>query len=119
VSERSDWLNNLKVGDDVVCRGAYSEVSIAQITRITKAQVFVRVNERYEQAFWKKDGYQVGGNIWRKSTLGQPTQEIRDSIELMALRRKAFLMAKALIVPNTKDEVVKLIEALKPYMVAT
>lgn len=81
--EKLEWIQNLKVGDEVVIVGygyTHANYSMANVTRITKAQIIVSKNG-YEQKFWKKDGEEVGGELYRKPSISPLTEKIKADME--------------------------------------
>ena len=112
-----DWMNNLKAGDEVFTSRPFGGIpGIKKVSRITKTQIFVWINERYEQGFRKKDGREVGGNLYTSTYLIMPTKENRESTELRQLKVKAKEMVGKVVIPKTKDEVTALINAILPFI---
>ncbi len=90
--QRIEWLQQVKAGDEVVLHSR-SQQSCRKISRVTAKQVFVSVGDfkEYEQAFWKRNGQEVGmADTWRGSCISMPNPEIKqemlDRDELRKLR---------------------------------
>ena len=120
LANKKRWLENLKAGDEVVVNSHISDLSIAKVFRVTKSQIFIAktnlAGEHHEDAYWKKDGYEVGRDAWSWSSLAMPTGDIRNKIQLSNLREKAQELIKELVIPSTKEDVLRLIEAIKPFV---
>ena len=114
----NEWLNNLKVGDTVFISQSYGVAPRqATVSRLTKAHIFVKVlMGSYEEDFWRKDGYMVGGNAWNHNCLIQNTEETRERVLIEKLKNKVNSMRNKLPTPNDKDTLIQLIEALKPFV---
>lgn len=77
-AETKAWADSLKVGDEVVINGRTER--IGKVTRTTPAQVRIEGT-----AFWKKDGRQVGQDVWTYNFIQPITPEARARI--IAARR--------------------------------
>lgn len=115
-----EWLNNLKVGDEVFISGSGTLLYSATVSRITKSQIFIKskinFNPDYEAAFWKKDGYKVGRSDWSYERLIEPTEEIKKRVHINNLKARVNKMRDKLATPQDEETLVKLIEALKPFV---
>ena len=71
------WLYDLKAGDQVICvAGTYeAHKHLREVSRVTKAQIFIRLSKSYEAAFWKKNGREVGSSRFYTARLMKPTPE--------------------------------------------
>jgi hypothetical protein len=120
LANKKRWLENLKAGDEVVVNSHRSGLSIAKVSRVTKAQIFIAyknlAGNSIEYSYWKKDGYEVGRDAWYWSSLAMPTDDIRNKIQLSNLREKAQELIKEVVIPSTKEDVLRLIEAIKPFV---
>jgi hypothetical protein len=85
----NEWLENLKVGDNVLYSGRYREYFVGTVTRITKTQVIVKINA-YENKFRKKDGFVVGGDIWNTSLIREYDENILET-QKKEERRKSLI----------------------------
>lgn len=118
--EYQEWLEQLKPGDEVYISGRTGTPTKGKVTRLTKARIFV-TNGKYlsgndnELAFHKKDGYSVGGGSWYSSSLLQPTDKLREQVEVAALKRKAANLKDSMVIPQTKDELVKFIALMAQF----
>lgn len=82
--DESEWLQNLKAGDEVVLfAGGYrSHRRIATLDRTTKTQIIVG-----SQKYSRSHGLLIGGGSWNTHSLRKPTDEIRANI-LEEMRRE-------------------------------
>lgn len=84
----SEWLNNLKYGDEVVVisEGAFtaSRSKIARVSRTTATQIILDSGTRFRKA----DGRRVGADSFSTLSLARPTEELRAEICKSALVEK-------------------------------
>jgi hypothetical protein len=116
----NEWINNLKVGDEIFVSQPHGAIPlVSTVSRITKAQIFVGfknyVGEKYEKAFWKKDGYQVGAQIYWATRLIQPTKENKKTVYVGNLKREADALIKKIVIPDDEESLLKLINAIRPF----
>jgi hypothetical protein len=110
--DSGEWLQNLKPGDEVFMSRPYGQAPrVSKVSRTTETQIIVGSGR-----FHKKDGSQVGGGTWSTSYLIQPTEELRQQIELSLLQQQAGKMVEDLKVPNDIEGCRTFIVALKPYV---
>jgi len=110
------WRDNLKKGDEVFVSQSFSRTPEKEmVSRVTATQVFIRLNERYEKAFRKKDGYNVGGSSFHRNRIFMPTDEIRARVELAELMQKARNLREKLAIPRDKETLLKFIAAIEPF----
>ena len=76
-NDDTKWLYDLKAGDQVICVAATYEghKHLREVSRVTKAQIFIRHSKSYEASFWKKNGRQVGASGFYTARLMKPTPE--------------------------------------------
>ena len=113
-TERLQWLQNLKVGDDVYTVHSYSNYfDHAVVTRLTNTQIIIFNDDSdVESKHSKKDGARIGNNGWHSYTLEPPTQDIKDSIETYTLKNQAQRLYNNLTMPKTKEELIRFINVL-------
>lgn len=70
----NEWLESLKVGDEV-CLSGRLELRIYTIVKITDKQIITENNR-----FWKKNGVIVGGGTWNSYSIKPVTVEIKDKV---------------------------------------
>lgn len=111
------WLEKLKVGDDVFVSQRYGEIPEAGLVkRFTKTQIVVTyLNSEYERKFRRKDGMSVGGDIWHRQCLLEPTEERKEKGLLNSLLVKARSLKEYMVFPDTKEELIEVIDFLKKY----
>lgn len=97
-AETKAWADSLKAGDEVIINGRTER--IGKVTRITPAQVHVDGT-----AFWKKDGRQVGQDVWTYNLIQPITPEARTRI--IAARR----------LQDAKNKFVELSRSINGYSV--
>jgi hypothetical protein len=115
-----EWLEQLKSGDEVYVSVRIGTPQKGEVTRLTKAQIFVTTRKLFcgnanESAFHKKSGYSVGGGIWHSTTLLRPTDELRERWEVDVLKRKATKLRDSLSIPQTKAELLEFIGLLSKF----
>lgn len=83
------WLENLKIGDQVVIRdsGYLCHDSVATVTRITKTLIFTGTGKD-ERKFRLRDGNAPGDSFGSRASLDPPTPEKLDEIEKERLVRR-------------------------------
>lgn len=110
------WLQELKVGDDVLESQPYGSTPIlGKVSRITKATIFIRRNERYEQGFRKIDGHQVGADRWHRQYLKQPTPERYARARINKLTNTVLTLKNRIVIPKDEEGLLKLITAITPF----
>lgn len=120
MSGEHDWIQSLKAGDEVFITGHYSAPdSPARISRVSPSRVFILVNERYEQAYHKKNGRSVGSDAWHFSNIVESTEERRERWSVYKLRLTATDMIKRIEIPKDRVTIECLIGALKPFVKET
>lgn len=80
MTREREWLAGLKAGDAVAISHHYGMPTLTKVTHATATQVHVNSSK-----FRRKDGRVVGDN-WSRSSLCEPTAEIRQQIEERRLR---------------------------------
>jgi hypothetical protein len=111
-----DWIGKLKVGDKVVVAAGGWDRSqdICKVDRITKAQIFVNWRSNNPTAFWKKNGYIVGSDVWHYSYLVELTPELKSKITEVNKRSKATSLCRNADISKLPMETVeKIIELLE------
>ena len=106
-----EWLQNLKIGDEVYISRNFTHPEFAIISRTTNTQFMVSIG-KYERRFWKENGKELGGDTWNRRYLIKPSPEIREEIEVAALKNKAQILKNKLSIPRTKIELTDFIEKL-------
>lgn len=117
----SEFLDNLKVGDEVAYHAKYDfNDAILKVVRITNTMIVVgdknHIGEIYERKFRKTDGRLVGGDMWSMSWIGEPSQIFKDSIQLLKVKNKAADYIKRIKIPDNIDDCRKLIESITPFV---
>ena len=111
-----EWIDKLKVGDSVFISSRYSGApELAKVKRLTSTRVMVEYG-RSELAFHKKNGWLVGADVWSHRSLLEPTPERYRAAETEKLRNIAIKLRDKLPIPQTEEELLKFIEALKPFI---
>ena len=77
------WLATLKAGDEVAFNHAWGAPTISKVTSVTATQIRIGASK-----YRRKDGYAVGGDKWSRTSLMEPTAEVRALIEEASLRRR-------------------------------
>lgn len=74
----SDWLKELQVGDKViVCGNRLHRKVVRRVEKLTKTQIVLSgTSTRYR----RESGYQVGGDIWDKTSIARHTDEQEQAI---------------------------------------
>lgn len=76
-----DWLQSLKPGDFVIASGRHDH--LRTVARITPTTIILN----NETKFRRKDGKQIGADVWYPVWLDQPTDERVHAIKLAKLRQ--------------------------------
>lgn len=81
-SQDKIWLNDLKVGDEVIISAGYGGDELATVSRITATQILLAAPGRRDYArFRRKDGYRVGEQLYGRSKLFPVTEARRLSVQ--------------------------------------
>jgi hypothetical protein len=100
----SDWLSNLKAGDEVtVMIGHYSAPKIEKVDRATSTLVMVG-NLRFK----RKNGYRLGAERWDQMRIVEPTEAHREASERLCLKNR---LGAALESPTTTLAVLRAMAA--------
>ena len=75
-----EWLDGLKVGDEVVIR-QYSHRQLARVTGASRTRVKIAGWE-----YTRKDGKRYGGDGWSTSWIEMPTPETRHELRVKEIR---------------------------------
>ena len=112
-----EWLQQLKVGDELFFGSWGSTPYPCTVTKITKTQIVVAYNDgRCKERFNRVSGRSIGGGSWHRNRLIQDTPEMRNDVEREMLRRKAHGMIQDLKPPKDKDGLAAFIAAITPYV---
>lgn len=104
----TEWLENLKVGDEVYVTGRYGELGqIRKVVRLTKTQILLGEHARFR----KNTGTEVGGGAWSTRSIIPVTDDIRASIYESQLR---YRLTKQLeqVMKSAPASVLERIEAI-------
>lgn len=114
----SEWLQQLKVGDEVfVSRPNGYAPYPGKVIRITKAQIVIFLNgHHFEDKFWKRNGNEVGGDIYGCRYLIMPSDDVRENVDLEKLKNKANELREKIISPRTKAELQEFIVIMQKYL---
>jgi len=83
----SDWLKNLKVGDNVIVNSRHGD-TLVKIERLTKTQIIIRNNYKFNRTTARV----VGEDVWNQTYLEEATL-IKITI-LKIAKEKLMLVAK-------------------------
>jgi hypothetical protein len=119
MSKEREWLQSLSAGDEAFLRARFGGVAYpVKVMRTTPTQIIIEVETglaAIEEKFRRNDGRSVSGDVWSRSYLEETTQELRDAFELAQLIAKAKRLKEGIVIPKTKPELIKFIEALKIF----
>jgi hypothetical protein len=80
----SEWLDKLKVGDEVVVSSGYYGFRLDKVSRLTKTWIIIS-----NQSFWRNNGYQVKSSTdYMRTRITEPTNAMRLKIRRDWLVRK-------------------------------
>jgi hypothetical protein len=82
--ETSEWLESLKVGDQVALNGSYNDLLIRVVSRLTKTQIILDTGAKFR----RDSGHLIGGDIWRRASITPVTKEIKLKIRTSNLKYK-------------------------------
>lgn len=86
----SDWLNELKAGDEVIVRSGYGRNErIVKIARRDKVKI-VAIEGSYEGRYSAKTGDAFGGDSWNQVYLVEATPEARTRVALATRTARAI-----------------------------
>lgn len=100
----TDWIQSLKEGDKVAVIGKFGEKGIETIERFTNTLIATKCSR-----YWKKDGFQVGADIWARKHIKKLTQEFIDEIHL---RRQSRYLTDLFNKTSVKDLGIEKIEKI-------
>lgn len=87
----TEWLESLREGDNVAALGNRGDYRIETVHKITDTQILTN-HGRYA----KKNGLEIGSDIWRKSMLEPVTNDIRYAVKRRLLANKVARAANGL-----------------------
>jgi len=105
-----NWIEELKVGDNVVLHGDYGKMAIKQVEAITKAG-----NIKVAGVLFNTDGWQRTSNIWCKVCIHEYTEEKEKEIINNVTKQKAKLIMRKFCDSNREISITtaqKIIELL-------
>jgi len=106
----NEWLQSLKVGDEVYLPAAYGRGGeIYAITRVTQSQICIGGYK-----FWKKNGRSIGTDSWCSRSIRPVTIEMLEEIE--ALIRRIECAVNQANWPKNKGKLEEVIKAISPYL---
>lgn len=116
-----EWLENLKVGDEVYISQRFKEVPyLDKVSRVTDKQIIINklngIGKPYEIRFWKKDGFSLGRDSWTRDRLIMPSEKLRELIEIDKLKSVARNLKDKLTIPQTKQELIDFIRAIQVFV---
>ena len=83
MDNKSEWLANLKPGDQVIVHWShYDQYSIANVERITPTQIVISNTK-----FRRSNGWRIGGNEWATTYIQEPTQDLLEKAETIRLQK--------------------------------
>lgn len=106
------WLSELKVGDPVFIENNSMGESLTR-TKVAKLTKHTIVVELYDQKFSRSGGYTLVQ--WGHTKLVQDTPESNERAAAINLYKAAYRMVKAIHIPNKRNDIVRLIEAIRPF----
>lgn len=109
----SEWLQNLKPGDQVVVNGTASRINT--VSKVTATQIIIHHKNNYTLRFSKETGYLRGGGSYCTTKLEPATPELLEKIELQELQWKARLILDKLERPKNVEGMKAFIAALEPF----
>jgi hypothetical protein len=109
-----EWLQKLKIGDEVYIPDRFDEGDIKKVIRITPTQLIIEY-PGYEKRFNKKTGKSVGTGLWDSTYLWQVTDKIRQGVKTGKLKRHAKLLLNNVRLPDKDTELQELINILSQY----
>ena len=113
----SEWLAQLKAGDELFSTQNYGEPCKPDVvSRTTRTMIFVRVNDRCEAAYRRKDGRSVGRDSYSTQFIRQPDDALRERFALRQMMNKARMLRERLAIPQDRPTLTRLIAALEPFV---
>ena len=115
----TEWRINLKAGDEVFISQSYGQApQKATVLRTTATMVLVATpsNPKYEQRFYKETGWSVGASQYHRNYLIQPSDEVRERIEIEKLQAIAVHLRNRLAIPKDKETLKAFIAAMREFV---
>ena len=109
-----EWLESLKPGDEVfIDYSKYSHVDYkhAKVERLTKLYIIVNGIK-----FRKTNGWKAPSDPWDTTTLVQITDERIKDNRINNLKDQSLTLRHKLPIPQTEEELMRFIDALKPFV---
>ena len=118
----NEWLQQLKVGDEVFTKQEGRVLGPYKINRLTQTLIILQkiniVGGFYEKKYNRCSGRQQGGESYRSEWLVQDTPDTRRQCELNAKFRKAVSMRDAIVIPRYSEGLDQFIAAITPFVQA-
>ncbi len=100
----SEYMESLKVGDEVIVKGMYGRsYRAASVTKTTRTQVHCGTEK-----FRKKDGYRIGPAAFDRPRIVLSNDDLRESV----LRRKLETKLGAINIPRLSTDTLRKMVAL-------
>jgi hypothetical protein len=114
----SKWLEQLKAGDEVAMSRQYGKLPmLASIDKVTETQIIVKdPRGSWLTRFRRSDGRVVGAASWGTTRIVQPSDELRQQIEVGSLQQKVSRLIVEITIPEDKENLLKLIDVLTPFV---
>jgi len=118
------WLSELKPGDEVYCSQEFGAPAFrAKVARRTKTLIIVAHKFRRldgkvvetESRFRAQDGH-TPGTGYGGGHLIQPTDEVRERVEIAHLKARVNFLRNHISTPGDKPTLLAMIEALQPFV---
>lgn len=112
--EDAEWVKSLKIGDEVfIDYSKYDRIDYkrAKVERLTKLYVIVN-----KFKFRKTTGWRAPHDPWDIVKLVQITDKRIKDNRINDLQDQALILRNHLPIPQTEEELIRFIEALKPFV---
>lgn len=114
-----EWRDNLKAGDEVFISQPYGGIPyVDTVSRVTKTQIAVRVNDHYESMYRKSNGMLVGGDKWIRVHLVMPTEKNLTEVQIHNAKRRIKRFFEANHLPDDMDALKQIAGVLTLHMVS-
>lgn len=104
-----NWIDNLKVGDEVITYGGANIMNIQKVTAINKATIKVG-----ETLYNKKDGRERGGSTWSAWHIMEATEDRVAQVKLKRARNYLRRTLNSLDIDNlSMEQIEKILKVVR------
>lgn len=98
------WLSSLKPGDEVALYDGWN-YRLHKVDRLTQTQIIID-----HLKFRRDTGRRIGGGTWDRTSLNEPSSDIREEIERKELLRDIGTIKWSLVTTDTLRAIIGLVK---------